>query len=99
MTDKIKLILYAAIPVILFFLAMFIKNQFQKKKILDIAQGYIKKELQFRQTKLQKLQEQDKVTADQVTKLQKQIDLRRNNLADKLQAKGLDFDSIKDLFQ
>lgn len=98
MWDKIKVGIYIAIPIILYFLAALVRSRLQKERILDLARSYVKKETKIKQEKIKKLEKEYNQNEKEILNLKDGIAQRKFELAKKYRKEGLRDKDILDLF-
>jgi len=98
MLDKIKIAFYIAIPFLLYFLVMFVKNRMQKERVLDLARSYVRKETKLKKEKIRRLEQDFDKNREEICNLQDSIAKRKYQLAIKYRKEGLRDSDILDLF-
>lgn len=83
MWNKLKIVFYASIPIILYFVVMFIKSKAQKRRVLNLARHYVNKEVKIKQEKISKLEKDFNNNQDEILKLKNDISRKEEKFNNK----------------
>lgn len=98
MWEKIKIGIYIAIPILLYFLVALVRSRLQKERILDLARSYVKKETKIKQERIKKLEKEYNQNEKEILDLKDSIALRKEKLAYKYRHEAMSDKDIASLF-